>query len=78
MSMVVSKTFGDSDKDRSVVLPSSVVTIDVMPFSCVLSSLLPTIETLAPVLSLFCREVSGLFSSVVRKLNVVNSPGGDP
>ena len=76
--IVVSKTFGDSDKDRSIVALSSVDTIDVKPFPCVLSSLFPTIETLAPVLSLFCKEVSGLFSSVVRMLNVVNSPGVDP
>ena len=75
--IVVSTTLGDSDKDRSIVLPSSVDTIDVMPFPCVLSSLFTPIDTLAPVLSLFCKEVSGLFSSVVRMLNVVNSPGVD-
>ena len=77
-AIVETKLIVESVEDRSLVLSSSVVTMDVIPFSCVLSPPFPTVETLAPVLSLFSREVSGLFSSEVRKLNVVNSPGAKP
>ena len=59
-------------------MSSNVVTIDVISLSFVLSPSFPTIETLAPVLPLFCREVTRSFSSDVRKLSVVNSPGANP
>ena len=77
-ALVVSKLIVECVEDRSLVLSSSVVTMNVIPFSCVLSPPFPRNETLAPVLSLFSREVSGLFCPEVRKLDVVNSPGAKP